>query len=1070
MYKTALRFFFPLACFLVVTASAGAEPEYKLPASSSELLLQLKYENVVRYDLLAVSYNKKYYLPLLDIIGRLKIYNEFDYTRKIIKGFLVENDSTFYVDFRTGRGKSLGKEIVLGNDEFLVDLMEVYVVPEVFDKLFGFKADLNYLKLMLNIRSKFDLPIKQAYERFKGYSFLGDGETEAREGFFPLRYDRDRSFLNGGSLLYRVRENRTKDSRDYSFSTNLGLEVLGGDFQVNSSGSYEENELKLTPENIFKWRFNIGDNPFLNFISVGRLQSSGYRASTLPSTSFNGIKFTNETTENPLSFTEIIYEDQIEPGWQVELYKDGFLQEHVETDAQGYYKFVLPIEYGSSNIELRYYGPKGEYEIKKELINIPTQFLQPGTLRYSLNLGEKESNNLKYGEFRLSSGITSWLTNSFSVMKHDSASSYYDLIKSPTLGTLENMDYYNSLSLRLRNDLYTTVNYSHQYFSSVDVRFWPLDLGSYSMKFTMYDQSSERNSSGSKSLLDLRIQLPRSLGLPLNLNLRRTDNGDSKDYSLQSRLFLNIGRLRLTGNYSANAQETGAGMDWNSLTHTMNAGFSYNIGRLPKFMNFINNVGFNLNFNIDLTENSLKSLRFSMSQSLFKSLFVSYNIDKSYGGNNNPVNMSIGLRYELSIAKFKSDTKSFEMKEMSYSNQLEGIIGFNSDMNEILLSNPTFSSNIGYGAANIRVFLDENGNNAYDEGEQLIPGVKVNIPRATINNRSSSDMLQAYNLIPYTQYNVEVDKSSFKNPLWIPKFTEFSFISDPNSYKALDIPCYVGGVLEGMVYKVDTSGRTGQAGVKIHIVNADSSYMQSIPVFSDGSFYYLGVPPGKYTAYVDSIQLRVLNCVSDPTLANFEVKATKDGDFVSGLNFDLIPRDQYDGYIAGQRGRGDNSDNDKLFISDNTDIPQAGSMPTGAKAKRTSSKGNSQPDLAAEPTMPAAIEQDLDMSAEFGYKKAKSIKLSAGIIKYLNRVASYLKAHPKAEVAIKGHSDSFGSPEQIQKISEQRANEARFYLIGHNIPKNRILSQGVGSRYPVGDNSTPDGRKQNRRVEIKIIE
>ncbi len=1068
MYKAIIRFPLLFTCFLIVIASASAEPEYKLPSDASEILLRLRYENVVRYDLLGLTYHKKYYLPLLDILSQLQIYYEFDYPRKIIKGYLVEKDSTFYIDFRTGKGMSLGKDILLDKDEFLVDVMEVYVVPEVFEKLFGFKADLNYLKLMLNIRSKFDLPIKQAYERFKGYSFLG-GEEEAKKGFSPLRFGRDNSLLNGGSLLYRVRENRTKDSRNYSFSTNLGLEVLGGDFQVNSYGTYEESQLKLSPENIFKWRLNVGDNPFLSFLSFGRLQSSGYRTSTLPSTSFNGIKFTNETTENPVSFTNLVYEDQIEPGWQVELYKDGFLQEHVETDAQGYYRFELPINYGSSNIELRYYGPKGEYRIKKELIQIPTEFLQPGEMKYSLNLGEKQSDKLKYGEFRLSTGVSSWLTNSFSVTKYDSATSYFDLIKSPTLLTTQNMDYYNSLSLRLMNDLYTTVNYSHQYYSSIEAKYWPLDMGSYSMKYTVYDQSSDRNTSGSQSLLDLRIQLPRSLGLPLNLNLRRQDDGNIKNYTVQSSLYMNIGKLRLTGNYNANFTETSSGFDMSSLTHSLNAGFSYNLYRLPKFMSFIDNIGLNWNFNIDLTDKSLKSLRFSLSQSLFRSIYVTYNIDKSFDGYSNPVNMSIGIRFDLSTMKVTSDTKSYQMKEMSYSNQVEGIIGYNSNLNEFLLSNPTYSSNIGYGAANIRVFLDENGNNKYDKGEQLIPDVKVNIPRATINNRSSGDMLQAYNLIPYTRYNVEVDKSSFKNPLWIPKFTDFSFISDPNSYKPIDIPCYVGGVLEGNVFKVDTSGRTGQAGVKVHIVSADSSYMKSIPVFSDGSFYYLGVPPGKYTAFVDSLQLRVLNCVSAPTLANFEVKATKDGDFVSGLNFDLIPRDQYDGYIARKLGKTNKTATDKLVSSNIENNPKVNPKVKPSQIGSQAMLSASEPDLATKTETPTG-KPEMKMSAEFNYNKAKSIQLSPGIKKYLNRVAKYLKAHPKAEVSITGHSDSFGNAEQTQKISEQRANEARYYLMGKKIPKNRILAQGQGSRHPIGDNSTPAGRKKNRRVEIKIID
>jgi hypothetical protein len=143
----------------------AAEPEYKLPESSYELLLRMTYGGAVNYDLLAVTYNKKHYLPFLEIVNKLRIFNEYDYTSKIIKGYLVDKDSTFYMDFRIGAGNYNGKEIRLEKDEYLIDMMEVYVVPEVFERLFGFEAILKYLKLSLRIRSKFDLPVKFAYKR-----------------------------------------------------------------------------------------------------------------------------------------------------------------------------------------------------------------------------------------------------------------------------------------------------------------------------------------------------------------------------------------------------------------------------------------------------------------------------------------------------------------------------------------------------------------------------------------------------------------------------------------------------------------------------------------------------------------------------------------------------------------------------------------------------------------------------------------------------------------------------------------------------------------------------------------
>jgi outer membrane protein OmpA-like peptidoglycan-associated protein len=88
----------------------------------------------------------------------------------------------------------------------------------------------------------------------------------------------------------------------------------------------------------------------------------------------------------------------------------------------------------------------------------------------------------------------------------------------------------------------------------------------------------------------------------------------------------------------------------------------------------------------------------------------------------------------------------------------------------------------------------------------------------------------------------------------------------------------------------------------------------------------------------------------------------------------------------------------------------------------------------------------------------------------LNKVVRLLQTNPDIRVEIGGHTDNIGSPDYNQKLSENRAKTVTDYLITSGIGANRIVSAGYGMNKPVTNNSTEEGRAQNRRTELKIIE
>ena len=94
--------------------------------------------------------------------------------------------------------------------------------------------------------------------------------------------------------------------------------------------------------------------------------------------------------------------------------------------------------------------------------------------------------------------------------------------------------------------------------------------------------------------------------------------------------------------------------------------------------------------------------------------------------------------------------------------------------------------------------------------------------------------------------------------------------------------------------------------------------------------------------------------------------------------------------------------------------------------------------------------------------------LKPGAREKLAKVSGILLAYPGLKIQLEGHTDSIGSDDYNQKLSEHRADSVRDYLASQGVPADTMTAVGLGKSDPVDTNDTAAGRQQNRRVEMVV--
>jgi outer membrane protein OmpA-like peptidoglycan-associated protein len=172
-----------------------------------------------------------------------------------------------------------------------------------------------------------------------------------------------------------------------------------------------------------------------------------------------------------------------------------------------------------------------------------------------------------------------------------------------------------------------------------------------------------------------------------------------------------------------------------------------------------------------------------------------------------------------------------------------------------------------------------------------------------------------------------------------------------------------------------------------------------------------------------------------------------------------------------KQGKQDLSDSEQQTAEARAEINKQAEIVKQTKQDLSDSEKRTATAMAALASL-AAVKQEerglvITLSGGVLFRSAESTLLSSAQVK-LDQVASALLDVRARNLIVEGHTDSQGSTSYNQDLSQRRADAVRDYLIQKGYPADRIQARGIGEGRPIADNASPEGRANNRRVEIVI--
>ncbi len=882
-------------CLLALVSVApplwAAQPE----SPFSLMLLEVRLGTEVLAEAIpAYDAGEHILVPLGELSRILTLAVQARPAEGVASGYIIDRDRTFSLSIGDARVTLSGKTVTLDSSLVLAEPDDIYVAETLIEQWFPVELDIRRFSQVLSVTALEELPLQARARRQSGGAVAGHtGRYEAP--MYNLHASPygvvDAPFIDQ-TLATDIRSSdgkRVADTRYTAFVTGdlLGLEssfyiaegTRDSEFRGTMGRTHPGGEL-LGPLKARSYRFGSLVSPNVENLTRGR--------------SGEGVLISNRPLTQPVSFDSQTFDGDLAPGWDVELYYNGALIDFRVPDVDGRYRFEdLPLSYGRNDFRLVFNGPLGQTRTEEYSYDLDSSLVRPGEVNYNF-VGHNDEfgqpGSIAQLEFGLT-GKTTVSTSYVSAFTGDTERRY------GTLGVLTFLESYAlDTSYIQANDggrLWGVGVQSRIFGIAVDAdRFILQDFVSDEF-LPVPDPVSIRD----EVRLSGRLPLGARTHLPAVLAVRhdQLESGEVET-ELNFRTSAYVRRTALT----------------NTLSWQDRPSYDRLQGSLLVSRRFLG-LGFRSVVNYDVTpESDVTSL----------SLTGDYDLARGYrvtGGGTHHLNDSVTLwnaGFSKSLGRYGLGVTGQYATDGDYGVGLRFFLGLGRDGRD---TNWNFAAQpmAGYGAASVQVFLDENGNNIMDVGEEPVPGVGFLVNgayREATTNEAGIARIERLSVNRYV--DIAINDSSLIDPQWQPAIPGVSLMPRPGHVIKLDLPIRLTSEIDGTVFLLSGEAEgtdRGVGGIQLQLLDEAMKVIATTATAWDGFYIFSAIAPGQYWMQVNPEQIRKEGWEANGFRV---VDVPTSGDFVSGVDLwltkDLPASNKGAGKnrnveFAGQTGAADKS-------------------------------------------------------------------------------------------------------------------------------------------------------------------
>ncbi|MGM1054428.1 MAG: hypothetical protein ACQEWG_00925 [Bacteroidota bacterium] len=839
--------FLPAFLFLILFSFAGNAqetiPEY------DELNVEMKIPNFGVLEIPIAIKGQDAFIPVKNLFDFLKIKNE-----KInsgIEGFIIHPDSTYRINPAENRISYKDVNFELKDSDYIQSPTTFYLRSPLFGQIFGLNTNFSFRSLSVSLETKKELPVIKEMRLRK----MRENLNQVKGIITPdTSITRNYPFFRAGSLDWGVVTTQQSEiENDNRLTLGLGTMFLGG--ETNLMLNYSTRVPFDSRNQFYQWRFVNNESKLFKQVTAGRIFT---RATSSLFAPVSGVQISNSPFQNRRSFGSYTLNDFTEPRWTVELYVNNILVDFVQADASGFYTFDVPLMYGNTAVNLRFYGPYGEERIEERNINIPYNFVPKNELEYTLSAGIVENDEM----------------NRFSRLNFN-----YGLGNSITIGG--GAEYLTDVSSgEVMPFVNTSVRFASNFLFSGEYMYGVKGEGILSYRTPRNFQVDLNYIKYDENQTAINFNYLEERKISLSTPIR------GKNFSMFSRFSINQIIMPNTEFTTAQLLLSGAimGISTNFTTYGI-----YNdrvkkptiYSSLSQTYRLPNRFLFSPQVQYDFSRNQFNNLIFELERPVFERGFLNI----AYENNilRNAHIFEVGLRYIFDFAQ-TSVTSRIGNRNSAFVQSARGSLMLDSNTGQVMTSNRTAMSRA---ALTIIPFLDYNNNGIKDPMEPSVPGMKLKNTFGNPTYNEDGTILRITELQPYVDLVLEIDPVSLDNIAWRITNPKIKIHTIPNQFQEIHVPVEVMGEVAGMVYFKGDSGTTGQGRIIVNILDTNGNIAARVLSEGDGYFTYLGLKPGAYTAEIDQEQLSNLGYSVTSENTSFEILVDQYGDIVDDLEFTL---------------------------------------------------------------------------------------------------------------------------------------------------------------------------------------